>query len=162
MIFSDTGTVRVPTDSYKAAAPTKTAPREAVQPQKLMESSLERKIRLDVEQRIGRARRSFDQAIEDYKQRRWAGADSNLKMAIQFDPKNPEYQKWYDGVRPQIEEGIITGLLQRAEMAVAGGDQKTQVDALEHASKLFPDNVEVNLALGLVLVEQVHDYKRAK
>jgi tetratricopeptide (TPR) repeat protein len=127
-----------------------------------MESALERKLKAEVADRIAKAHRHFEQAQADLKEKKWSSADSNIKLAMQFDPRNDAYGKWLESVKPQIEEGVVKSMLQKAEMAAASGNGGAVMEPLEHAARLFPENVDANRALGLAVIEKMGDYKKAK
>src|SRR5205085_2611408 len=162
MPASATGTVRTVSSSPTPARPITGSHPIAEPPRVRMESALERRLKADVADRIGKARRHYEQAQADFKEKKWSAADSNIKLAIQFDPRNDSFVKWHETVRPQLEEGIVSAMLQKAEMASASGEGKGSLDFLEHAHRLFPENIEANRAFGLALVEKMGDFKVAK
>jgi curved DNA-binding protein CbpA len=163
----DTGSYRsvpgaspAPRVSAVPAAPAAGVASEPPRPR--MESALERKLKAEVADRIAKARRHFEQAQADLKEKKWSAADSNIKLAMQFDPRNEGYGKWLESVKPQIEEGVVGVMLQKAEMAAASGNGNAVMEPLEHAVRLFPENVDANRALGLAVIEKMGDYKKAK
>ena len=135
---------------------------ERVEPRPQMESSLQRRLKKDVQERIEKARKFFMQAQQDLIEGKHALADSNLKLAMQFDPKNEEYRSWYERVKPKLEEGIVSNLLRKGELASVADDLKTERECYEHALQLFPESIAANLAMGAFLVRNEEDPKRAK
>lgn len=135
---------------------------QRVDPRPQMESSLARRLKKDVQDRLEKARRFFLQAQQDLIEGKHALADSNLKLAMQFDPKNEEYRSWYERVRPKLEEGVVSNLLRKAEMAQVSSDVKTERECYEHALALFPDSIPANRAMGVLLAQLEEDPKRAK
>jgi tetratricopeptide (TPR) repeat protein len=134
-----------------------------VDPRPKMESAFERKIRQEVRERVEKAQRHFEQAQADFKEKRYVSADSNAKMALQFDPKNEDYQKWYNSVKTVLEESIVGNILRKGELAELSHDYKAALESYEHALSLFPENLAGNKALGIVLLAKGDpNVKRAK
>ena len=133
-----------------------------VEPRPRWESAFERKIKQEVRERLEKAQRHFEQAQVDYKDKKYVSADSNAKMALQFDPKNADYQKWYDSVRPMLEESIVSSVLRKGELAELSHDSKAALEAYEHALSLFPENMAANKAMGTLLASRGENPKRAK
>lgn len=134
----------------RPAAPLPQVP--TVDPRPKMESAFERKIRQEVRERVEKGQRHFEQAQADFKEKKYIAADSNVKLALQFDSRNEEYQKWYNSVKPVLEESIISGIVRRGELAELAHDLKAAQEAYEHALSLFPENIAANRALALLLL----------
>ena len=126
------------------------------------ESAFERKIKQEIRERIDKAQRHFDQAKIDFADKKYVAADSNVKLALQFDPKNDTYIKWYESVKNVLEDNIVSGLLRRGELAELSHDSKMASESYEHAITLFPENADANKALGLYLLARADNVKRAK
>lgn len=127
-----------------------------------MDSALTRRLKADVKERIEKAQRHYQQAIADLADGRFAAADSNVKLAMQYDPANPEFSAWYDAVRQKLEAGIVKSSLAKAETALSNGEPKQALGFYEHALGLFPDNLEVNFGYGTLLLERFNNAKTAK
>lgn len=132
------------------AAPLPTVPNPEPRPK--MESAFERKIRQEVRERVEKAQRHFEQAQLDFKDKKYVAADSNIKLALQFDPKNEDFLKWHDSVKATLEESIVGTILRRGELAELSHDTKAAQEAYEHALSIFPENGSVNRVLGLLLL----------
>ncbi|HVO29289.1 MAG TPA: DnaJ domain-containing protein, partial [bacterium] len=131
-------------------------------PRPRVASTAERKLFAEVQERIAKARRHFEQAKKEFAEKKWSNADTNIKLALQYDPKNEEYKTWFEGSRQAVEEGIVTGLLSKAEMAEASSDLKFAAESYEKALALFPDNAEVNLAYGKLVSFRGDNPRKAK
>lgn len=134
----------------------------ATPPRPRVETAFERKLKADVIERLGKARRQFEQAQKDYADGKFSGADSNAKLAMQFDPRNEDYKRWYDSIRPKLEEGMMSAMLRKAELSEASGDMKAAADEYEKALQVFPDNLQANLGLGKVLAFRGDNPRRAR
>lgn len=124
------------------------------EPRPKFESAFERKIRQEVREAVEKSMRHFEQAQLDFKEKKYVAADSNIKLALQFDPKNEEYQKWYNQVKPVLEESIIAGVLRKGELAELSNDGKAAQEAYEHALSLFPENLAANKALAILMLQR--------
>lgn len=136
------------------------APPEPSRPR--LGSAVERKLMQEVQERIGKARRHFDQAKKDLADGKFAAADSNIKLALQFDPRSEEFKSWYESAKPKLETGIVTAALHKAEMAEATNDFKVAQDAYEKALALFPDNPDANMGYGKLLAFRGDNPRKAK
>lgn len=126
------------------------------------ESAFERKIKQEVRERLEKSQRHFAQAKQDYADKKYVSADSNVKLAMQFDPKSEELQRWYESVKKPIEEHIVAGLLGKGEMLALSQEMKGALESYEHAVLQFPDNVDANRALGVYLMKIDENPKRAR
>ena len=143
------------------AAPLPTVP--TPEPRQKFESAFERKIRQEVRERVEKSLKCFEQAQVDFKDKKYVAADSNIKLALQFDPKNEDFQKWYNQIKPVLEESIVAGMLRKGELAELSHDSKVAQESYEHAVALFPDNLAANKALGLTMLQRGDpNVKRAK
>lgn len=127
-----------------------------------MESALTRRLKADVKDRIEKAQRHYKQAHADLADGRFASADSNVKLAMQYDPANPEFSEWYEAVRQKLEAGIVKTSMAKADTALSNGDPKQALGFYEHALGLFPENLEVNFAYGSLLLDRFNNAKAAK
>jgi len=135
-----------------SAAPLPTVP--TPEPRQKFESAFERKIRQEVRERVEKSLKCFEQAQADFKEKKYVAADSNIKLALQFDPKNEDYQKWYNEIKAVLEESIVAGILRKGELADLSRDSKAAQECYEHAVALFPDNLAANRALGLTMLQR--------
>lgn len=135
---------------------------QPVESRPTMESALTRRLKADVKERIEKAQRHYKQAHADLAEGRFAAADSNVKLAMQYDPANPEFSEWYDAVRQKLEAGIVKSSMAKAATAVSNGDPKQAQAFHEHVLGLFPDNLDVNFEYGLLLLERFNNAKTAK
>lgn len=149
---SSAGVSGRPASASASPAPLPVVP--TPEPRTKFESAFERKIRQEVREAVEKSLRSFEQAQLDFKEKKFVACDASIKLALQLDPKNEDYQKWYNQVKPVLEESIVAGILRRGELAGLSHDSKAAQEAYEHAFQLFPENLLANRALGLIMLER--------
>lgn len=120
-------------------------------PRPRMDSTLQRRMKAEVQRRIEKAKEFFAQAQLDLKDGRVAAADSNAKLAMQYDPLNDEYKEWYEAVKPRLEEEIVKAQIAKGRDAAASGDGKIALQHYEQALSQFPDSVAAAEAVGILL-----------
>jgi curved DNA-binding protein CbpA len=118
-------------------------------------------LRDQVRGRVSRAKQYFEQGRKDYEEGKVSAAVSSLHLAVQFDPKNAEYQALYKQARREARTRQAEELLVTAENAESFQNYREAIAFYEKAAKLDPPGGLVFYRLGMLIRRVEQDPRRA-
>ncbi len=117
------------------------------------------------ERRI-RARQLFESAMLAGKKGQWLEAGAGIRLAIAFDPWNPDYKGGFALVQAQVHQIRAAELLQKADECWDDESRQEAMRMLEEALSYRPGDPEINgkaarLAIELGDLERAREYAEA-
>ena len=103
-----------------------------------------------IAERQFRARQFYQAARLAVHHGSWLEAGASVRLAIAFDPWNPEYKEGFAEIQAQVHRARAAELLEQAD----GADAKSEaLQLLEEALNFRPCDVELNARAALLAVE---------
>lgn len=100
------------------------------------------KIRQQITERIARAAQYFEAGKADFKDGKYAKAESSLYLAVQFDPKNEEYRELLAKTTAKSKE-------LRSKQYIAQAEQEESYQRIKEAISLYTKAIECDPPEGL-------------
>lgn len=129
---------------------------------RLTEKLKEMQSSAEVQNQLAQARRFYEGALLEIERRNLKAAGINLKLALQYDPQNPTFLKETERLK-QLESSM------QAEIAFKQGQEAEELQDYSKAIRLYgealkihPDNPQWLYRLAKVVLEQQHNYERAR
>lgn len=123
-----------------------------------LRSRMMEQVREQVGERLRKARTFYEAGKADYEGGRILKAASNLKLALEFDPENSEYQDLYEKVEQESRKVRIISLVNQGEQAESYQQVKQAIQAYRDAVELAPTEGKVYFRLArLVRMDEGDD-----
>jgi curved DNA-binding protein CbpA len=132
-----------------------------------LERRLEEKLKearssAEVQSLLAQARRFYQGALVEIEKRNLKAAEINLKLALHYDPQNPTYLAETERLK-QLESTM------QAEIAFKQGQEAEEMQDYSKAIRLYGEALKINpenpqglYRLAKVVLEQQHNYERAR
>lgn len=128
--------------SRKATPPPPAAPPPPPAPPKHRATPAVEKIRQQITERISRAAQYYEAGKADFKDGKYAKAESSLYLAVQFDPKNDEYRDLLAKTTAKSKE-------LRSKQYIAQAEQEESYQRIKEAISLYTKAIECDPPDGL-------------
>ncbi len=108
-----------------------------------------------------RARQFYQSALIAAKRENWLEAASSIRLAIAFDPANPEYKRGFAELQSRLSQVRADALLEQAEASRDASAQQEALRLYEEALAYRPADPETN-SRAAVLALEVGENERAQ
>lgn len=113
-----------------------------------------RDLELRLEHSRGKGREHFDAAQQERERGDWVRAASLIRLALAFDPREPEYHEALAEVVPRANAEQAETVRARGEMLLNRGEADEALEYLEEAFRLVPTDAPLGHRIASMLLER--------
>ena len=114
------------------------------------------RILMDLEIRLAasrqKARAHFDEVDSELERGNWTRAASLVRLALAFDPREPEYHQALAEILPRANAEVAETARAKGEMLLSRGDPEGALEFLEQAFRLVPTDAELAHEVAEILL----------
>lgn len=119
------------------------------------------RLRGQMAEQFGRARAYFDAGVADFAAGRYSKAESSFYLAMRYDPRNAEYQEYFQRAQMKAKQGRAAGFVALGQQAEQFGTAREAIAHYRNAVDCEPDEGVAYAKLAVLLRANEGDPREA-